>query len=102
MPATAQIIPFPARLPAAAAEPEAAERLARAIALLDAALAEQRAAVASWRDGLSVLQSSVAGLDGTVRAYHAQLNGLRGRTEDVHSTARRLETWADAALRSRK
>ncbi|MGH7041920.1 MAG: hypothetical protein ACREFY_07295 [Acetobacteraceae bacterium] len=117
MSATAEIIPFPARVHAGCARavrpcvarmdvvptagappPDGVERLRRALAMLDAALAEQRAAVETWRDGLIVLRGSVTRLGGSLRAYRDQLSGLRGRTEDAHAEALRLEAWADAAL----
>jgi hypothetical protein len=99
MSASAQIIPFPVHPTAVPPPPEGSERLARALALLDAALVEQRAAVTTWRDGLTALHTSVAGLDGSLRTYQAQLAALQGRTEGVRDAARRLETWADTALR---
>lgn len=99
MSASAQIIPFPARPTAVPPPPDGSERLARALALLDAALVEQRTAVATWRDGLTALHTSVAGLDGSLRTYQAQLTALHERTEGVHDAAKRLETWADTALR---
>ena len=103
MSASADIIPFPARpVPAgsAGARAPAADdgRLGRALAKLDLALAEQRAAVAAWQDGLVTLGGSLAGLDGSLRRYGNRLAGLRAHTETVHAQARQLEAWADAVL----
>jgi hypothetical protein len=103
MSASADIIPFPARpVPAGSAGARApgadAGRLSRALTKLDLALAEQRAAVAVWQDGLVTLGGSLAGLDGSLRRYGDRLAGLRARTETVHAQAQRLEAWADAVL----
>ena len=49
---SAQIIPFPVRPPADKPTDQGAARLARARAALDAALGEQRVAIAAWRDML--------------------------------------------------
>jgi hypothetical protein len=71
MPASAQIIPFPARVPVPQAEPalftkalaeDPVLRLQRALAMLEAAQTEQRAAIASWRGALGQLNSSMQGL----------------------------------------
>ncbi|MDE2583729.1 MAG: hypothetical protein KGL52_18995 [Rhodospirillales bacterium] len=106
MPASAEIIRFPARR--APAEPVAAvpsadagtERLARGLAALARALDEQRAAVRDWRMGLAALGRSVAGLDASLHVYRNSLAGVQRRTASLHAEARRLEAWADAALAS--
>ncbi len=103
MSASAEIIPFPARIPPAwptAAGPMTDDpgRLARALALLDLALAEQRAAVTVWQDALATLGSSLAGLEDSLRGYDNRLAGLRDRTDVLHAKALHLEAWADTAL----
>jgi hypothetical protein len=108
MPASAEIIPFPSRPPAPAPLPvrapggditaDGAERLRRALAMLDQALSAQRDAIGTWREELALLRGSVVGLDRSLRGYHANLAELRARTGALHGEAQRLEAWADAAL----
>ena len=57
------IIAFPRpKLAPEGATPAAPERLQRALAALELALAEQRSAVAKWRQSLGELHGSVQGL----------------------------------------
>jgi len=99
---SATIIPFPryqAPSPVADTAPEACQqRLARALATLDEALAEQRSAVADWRDTLSALRAAVHGLGHSLDTYHTQLGRLASDVEGVNRMARQLEGWADSAL----
>ena len=94
--------PMPATAPAAAAPIELAEdsqvRLARALAALDKALAEQRAAVGDWRDSLGTLRGSVGGLAESLGGYQARLGELAEQVDGVNRQARALETWADGVL----
>lgn len=121
-PVTAEIIPFPARgvadpapvlaaLPAAdpadvtgkapdapvptASSAEAQERLTRALLALDAAVADQRMAVAAWRGALSDLSATMQGLSGSVQRYRGSLASLDGKVANLRSEASRLERWAD-------
>ncbi len=101
----AVVIRFPARAPTQPvidrdAEAEAQARLRRALAALDAALAEQREAVASWRNAIGGLQTSMANLGGSVQLYRARLDALAVQVAGVHNQAVWLEEWADQVLGS--
>ncbi len=111
--ATAQIIPFPiaaeARLSQAPAEPvvsnpesrardEQQERLTRALASLDAALAEQRIAMSGWRESLDHLRKATTGLGLSMQRYHRTLGKLGTDVSDLHAKSVQLERWADKAL----
>jgi Lon protease-like protein len=93
----ATIIPFPARKPAepVQTDPAPAERLARALANLNAALQEQKAAVASWRSAMAELKASTSGLHGSLQAYSNSLGTLGDSVADLRDRARSLEQWAD-------
>ena len=107
--ATAQIIPFPiaaeARVSQAPAEPvaprprdEQQERLTRALASLDAALAEQRIAMSGWRESLDHLRKATTGLGLSMQRYHRTLGKLGTDVSDLHAKSVQLERWADKAL----
>ena len=101
----AVVIRFPARAPTQPvidrdAEAEAQARLRRALAALDAALAEQREAVASWRDAIGGLQASMTNLGSSVQTYRARLDSLAVQVAGVHHQAAWLEEWADQVLGS--
>ena len=101
----AVVIRFPARAPAPPAidrdaEAEAQARLRRALAALDAALAEQREAVASWRNAIGGLQASMTNLGSSVQTYRARLDSLAVQVAGVHHQAAWLEEWADQVLGS--
>lgn len=108
---TAQIIPFPTRMAAADAvlqpAPDSAlsespqERLARALASLDAALTEQRTAMAGWRDALDQLRKSTNGLGLSIQRYQRTLGKLGDDVAALNTQAVRLERWADGALTRR-
>ena len=93
---TAQIIPFPRR-PAAPPDP-GQERLRRALAGLDAALANQREAVAAWRGALAELGTVVSGLGTSLRVYQGSLETLGTRVDTLHTQAVQLEQTADLVL----
>ncbi len=102
---TAQVIPFPSRAPVApaAVQPatttnDPADRLARALASLDAALTEQRAAMAGWRESLDQLRKTTNGLGLNMQRYHRTLGKLGEDVAGLHSQAVRLERWADETL----
>ena len=69
------------------------------LAALNAALAAQREAVASWREALGDLRDSVRGVHESLLSYHARLGTLGTRVGTLNAEAKRLETWADDALR---
>ena len=102
--AVAQIIPFPVRRATASPAPGPApaldgqERLARAMASLNAALAEQRAALAAWCGALAELKTTTEGLAGRLRQYHGSLNALGTRVGSLKEEAVKLEAWADKVL----
>jgi hypothetical protein len=100
---TADIIPFPARpIPAepTPVEPTPEARLARALASLNAALADQRAAVAAWREVLAELKATTIGLQGSLQRYRANLLTLGDSVSALHTKAQSLEQWADDATRA--
>jgi len=91
---TAEIIPFPTNR----MEQLGRERLARALAKLQVAAAEQETAVAAWRSELDRLCDGVGTLADSFEAYGAHLESARRGVDAVNAQARRLETWADGAL----
>ena len=93
---TADIIPFPVRLKPA--EPEPKDRLARALESLNAAMAEQKAALAAWRGALDALQTSTGGLGESLQRYQSSLGTLAGNVEALHGRAVTMEEWADSVL----
>jgi hypothetical protein len=90
---TASIIPFPARPKPAPPAPQ--ERLARALESLNAALADQKIAIAAWRDVLGELKATTTGLDESLRHYRTSLRTLGNSVNSLHAKARSLEQWAD-------
>jgi ABC-type transporter Mla subunit MlaD len=93
---TAQIIPFPGRVPAASQDGH--ERLRRAMVALEAAVASQRVAVAEWRKALGDLRTTMSGLGDSMRRYRGSLDSLGERVGTLHAQAKQLERTADAAL----
>jgi ABC-type transporter Mla subunit MlaD len=97
---TAQIIAFPVRPKAAevpVAEPQPQDRLARALESLNAALAEQRTALAAWRGALGELKATTTGLGDSLQTYQANLRSLGDSVSSLNAKARSLEEWADSA-----
>ncbi len=96
---TAEIIAFPARSPAPPVLlPQ--ERLARALASLNTALAEQSAAVAAWHRTLTDLKASAVGLGGSLELYRDSLASLGQGVSDLQTQAHALRNWADRAAAS--
>jgi hypothetical protein len=95
-PRTASIIPFPARPKPAAPAPQ--ERLARALESLNAALADQKTAIAAWRAVLGELKASTVSLDDSLQQYRANLRTLGTSVSSLHAKARSLEQWADGVI----
>ncbi|HET6309157.1 MAG TPA: hypothetical protein VFG12_18335 [Rhodopila sp.] len=91
---TATIIPFPVRAKSDSAA--AQDRLGRAMRSLNAALAEQKTAIATWRLALNDLKSSSNGLQDSLHRYRQTLNGLDNRLVTLRTEARKLERWADS------
>ncbi len=76
------VFPQPVRNVALAREtPPAAEtpseHLRRALAMLESAQAEQRAALAQWRGALAQLSNSTNGLHASLATYQARLDQIR-------------------------
>jgi hypothetical protein len=92
---TAQIIRFPARKPVESLENG---RLTHALTNLDIALAEQKAAIAAWRQSLTELRGVVTGLGRGLTEYQASLRRLDSDVTTLNSDARAMEAWADAAI----
>jgi len=96
---TAQIIPFPVRQQTT---DDGQERLRRALAGLDSAIAGQRSAVAAWRKALAELGTVVSGLGESLQRYRGNLDTLGDRVAGLHTQAVKLEQTADAALAARR
>jgi hypothetical protein len=99
---SATIIAFPrmkaAPPPALPADPDPQARLQRALTALDIAVAEQRTAVAKWRESLGELRGSMHGLGQSLGAYNARLGLLADDVGGLNLEARRMEAWADGVL----
>ena len=95
---SAEVIAFPLALRQPAGEADAPDRLRRALAGLDAALAAQRQAVADWRKSLAALHGTVQGLAGSLHAYQHALGNLAGGVTTLNAEALRLEAWAERTL----
>ncbi len=80
-----------------AADPTPEQRLNRALTSLNTALAEQRAAVAAWRDRLVTLRTTTARLADSLQRYRVNLDKLNDSVSMLSDNARSLETWADGA-----
>jgi hypothetical protein len=93
---TADIIPFPTR--SKPGDPHPGDRLARALESLNTAMAEQKAAVAAWREALGALQASTGGLGESLQRYQTSLGTLGGNVNALHDRAVTLEQWADGVL----
>jgi hypothetical protein len=93
---SAQIIPFPMRPSTPVTGPLAIEasdpqRLTRALGSLQAALAAQRTALATWRARLQELEVTTRGLDDNMRRYQSHMRSLGVRVTDLHQRTRALE-----------
>ncbi len=90
------LAPVPARASADIQDPQ--QRLQRALAALDRAVADQRIAVAKWRDSLGQLRGSVQGLGQSLGRYNERLSFVAEEMRGLHREARRLEALADGFL----
>lgn len=102
---SAEIIPFPARIPvpAPAAPPVSQrmagdERLANAMANLNDALVRQAAAMAGWKASLTQLRTVTGQLNDSLRRYNDSLSQLDSKVGALRAQAHNLESWADEAL----
>jgi chromosome segregation ATPase len=87
---TAEIIMFPTTV----------DRVARAMARLDDALAEQRVAVAAWRSTITDLHGAMGSLRASLATYESALSSVATRVDTLHDESRQLEAWADEQLAS--
>jgi prefoldin subunit 5 len=92
---TGNIIAFPVRT--TQVERQAEDRLTRALKSLNAAMTEQRAAVAAWRVALRDLKGATSCLDESLQRYRTNLAVLGSSVSALQSRARSLEQWADEA-----
>lgn len=91
-----RVIPFPigrVRQPA-----RDHDRLTAALASLEAALAEQREAMAGFRASLGELGAAVHALEGGAIGLSTRLGALHRQVGTVNQSARELEIWADGVL----
>jgi hypothetical protein len=65
---------------------------------LNTALADQKVAVAAWREVLGELKATTAGLDESLQHYRASLRTLGTSVSSLRSRARALEQWADDTI----
>jgi hypothetical protein len=103
--ATAEIIQFPTRpnvpdllAQSHAEQSEAEERLNRALASLNSALTEQRAAVGIWKSSISDLSTATGRLGVSLRNYHDSLGQLDVRVSTLRAESLKLEAWAGEGL----
>jgi hypothetical protein len=98
---SAEIIQFPRSCAPAPSQPvvnptaeQARIRLLAALASLEAALAGQREAVARWRSNVGELRGTMAGLGCSMQRYRDGLGVLGTRVATLNGEARRLEQWS--------
>lgn len=87
---SAEILPFPNR---------AEERLRAALAALDAALLEQKLAIAEFQEHLGALGGAVAGLEVSLRRYACELAATEADVLATREAALALEATAEGWLR---
>jgi hypothetical protein len=78
------------------------ERLARALATLNAALAEQRLAIAAWRGALAELKATATGLGESLQQYRSSLGSLGDGVAALHTQATVLRDWAEQTVPPRE
>lgn len=93
---TGQVIPFPTERVRQPARDQ--DRLAAALASLEAALAEQRQAMAGFRASLGELGAAVHALEGGAVGLSTRLGALHRQVGSANQSARELEAWADGVL----
>ena len=99
---TAEIIRFPVRTVAPPAPPAANEQVSRAMARLESALADQRAALAKWRESMDQLRKTTAGLGLSLQRYQRSLGKLSDDVGRLKGQAQQLEQWADGVISRQK
>jgi multidrug resistance efflux pump len=85
---SAEILPFPPKRP----QPD---RLAAALARLDAALAEQRQAVGNWCAAIADLRAGMERLGASTELLQTRLGGLAADVGRLNREARRTVTLAE-------
>jgi chromosome segregation ATPase len=90
---SADILPFPTRSPGS---DEA--RLRAALAALDAALTQQRSAIADFRESLGALGGAMTGLGQSLDHYAATLATTDADLHAAREAAQQLEATADGWL----
>lgn len=91
----AEIIPFPRQQPLTN-PPTGNARLLQALDGLQAALAEQRTAIAAWRESLTTLQTTMRGVGDGLQRYRGTLDRLHGDVTALNGQAVQLGQWADS------
>jgi hypothetical protein len=99
---SASIIPFPRRVApecnVVPSGPDAGKvRLTRALEALEAALDEQKIALAVWRKALTQLKTTTGCLEQSLNSYQSNLWALRNGVSSLGDQARSLEQWAEKA-----
>ena len=79
---TAEIIPFPS--------PSVPDRLTRALARLEEALAAQHDAVSNWRGKLETLRGSVGRIESSLHHYGNELASVQGSVTRLRETSERM------------
>ncbi|NJO54352.1 MAG: hypothetical protein HC829_05450 [Bacteroidales bacterium] len=85
--------------PNAPVPPSPQSRLARALDLLGAALAEQAQSAAALRDASARLKTTLADLQARLESHRDGLDRLAGAVALVNGQSCRLQSWADGAAR---
>ena len=88
---TTVIVSFPA---SRVRPPSPETRLARALANLAAALADQRTAALAWNASLAALQTATSSLGVSLNGYGRDLDHLASGVQALHHEARQLEAIA--------
>ncbi len=83
------VIPF--RRPESTVVGAPPDRLQQALVALEAALDEQRLAVADWRAALGELQDSMQGLGSSLQTYRTNLDGLAIDVAGLNAVAVQLQ-----------
>ena len=74
------------------------KRLERALANLDAAMTEQRKAMAAWRSALDDLKASTHSLGDGLRRYGGVLDGLGADVSEVRARSDGLSEWTEGTI----
>jgi hypothetical protein len=89
----AEIIAFPGRH---RSELSPDERLSTALRELNAALENQRDAIAAWRGSIDELGGATRSIEASLGRYRSRLGALRTDLVGLHHHSSRLRDWAEA------